>query len=40
MREMVPASALILADGQALLEVSILGLGVAQILDRVAQPHV
>lgn len=39
-RELVPNPALILADGQALLEASILGLGIAQILDRVAQPHV
>lgn len=39
-RDMVPTPALILADGQALLEASILGLGIAQILDRVAQPHV
>ena len=39
-REMAPDPTLILADGQALLEASILGLGVAQILDRVAQPHV
>jgi DNA-binding transcriptional LysR family regulator len=39
-REMAPAPTLILADGQALLEAALLGLGIAQILDRVAQPHV
>lgn len=39
-REYTPAPALVLADGQALLEAALLGLGVTQILDRVAQPHV
>lgn len=39
-REYVPAPVLVLSDGQALVEAAVLGLGVAQILDRVAQPHV
>jgi DNA-binding transcriptional LysR family regulator len=39
-REFKPDADLILADGQALVEAVILGLGVSQILDRVAQPYV
>src|SRR5262249_18355068 len=39
-REYVPAPVLVLTDGQALVEAAVLGLGVAQILDRVAQPYV
>lgn len=39
-REYVPAPTLVLTDGQSLVEAAVLGLGVAQILDRVAQPHV
>ena len=31
---------MVLADGQALVEASIHGLGISQILDRVAVPHV
>jgi DNA-binding transcriptional LysR family regulator len=39
-REILMPSALVLADGQALVDAAIAGLGVAQILDRVALPHV
>jgi DNA-binding transcriptional LysR family regulator len=39
--EMLPASAaIILADGQALVEAAVMGFGIAQIFDRVAEPHV
>ncbi len=39
-REMVMEPVLVLADGQALVDAAIHGFGVAQILDRVASPHV
>ena len=39
-RELSPTPTLALADGQALLEATVAGLGIAQIYDRVAKPHV
>ncbi len=39
-REISPSPVLVLADGQALVEATIHGMGVSQILDRVALPHV
>jgi DNA-binding transcriptional LysR family regulator len=39
-RDISPSPVLVLADGQALVEAAVSGLGVAQILDRVAQPYV
>ena len=39
-REIAPSPVLVLADGQALVEASLNGVGIAQIFDRVAQPHV
>jgi DNA-binding transcriptional LysR family regulator len=39
-RELPATSALVLADGQALVDATIAGFGIAQILDRVALPHV
>lgn len=39
-REMSPAPVVVLADGHALVEATIQGVGIAQILDRVARPHV
>lgn len=39
-REIVPTPTLVLSDGQALVEASASGLGIAQILDRVAKPYV
>jgi DNA-binding transcriptional LysR family regulator len=39
-RELSPSPVIVLADGQALVDASINGLGISQILDRVAQPHV
>ena len=39
-REIAPSPVLVLADGQALVEASLNGLGIAQIFDRVALPHV
>ncbi|XXX78403.1 LysR family transcriptional regulator [Sorangium sp. So ce134] len=38
--EMSPRAGLIVADGRAMVDAAIAGLGVAQIFDRVAQPHV
>jgi len=39
-RDISPSPVLVLADGQALVEAAVTGLGVAQIFDRVAQPYV
>lgn len=39
-RDMVMEPVLVLADGQALVDAVVSGFGIAQILDRVAQPHV
>ncbi|ARP81834.1 LysR family transcriptional regulator [Bordetella genomosp. 8] len=39
-REISPSPVMVLADGQALVEATIHGMGVSQILDRVARPHV
>jgi DNA-binding transcriptional LysR family regulator len=39
-RELSPNPSLALADGQALVEAAIVGLGIAQIFDRVAKPQV
>jgi DNA-binding transcriptional LysR family regulator len=39
-REISPTPVVVLSDGQAFIEAAINGLGIAQILDRVAQPHV
>lgn len=39
-REMVMEPVLVLADGQALVDAAVGGFGIAQILDRVAKPHV
>ncbi|CAB3757817.1 LysR family transcriptional regulator [Paraburkholderia humisilvae] len=39
-REISMNAVLIMADGQALVEAAVAGFGVAQILDRVARPHV
>jgi DNA-binding transcriptional LysR family regulator len=39
-REISPSPVMVLADGQALVEATINGLGISQILDRVARPHV
>jgi len=39
-REIVPHTVLVLADGQALVEAAIAGFGITQIHDRVALPHV
>jgi len=39
-REFAPQAVLVLADGQALVEATVCGFGIAQILDRVAAPHV
>lgn len=39
-RDMAPTPVLILADGQALVDATLNGFGLSQILDRVAQPHV
>nr|UZH23225.1 hypothetical protein [myxobacterium MSr12020] len=38
--ELSPRANLILADGRAMVDAAIAGLGIAQIFDRVAQPHV
>ncbi len=38
--EVVPKPGLIFSDGRALVEAAIAGLGIAQIFDRVASPHV
>lgn len=38
--DVAPQPILVLADGQALVEAAIAGFGIAQILDRVAQPYV
>jgi DNA-binding transcriptional LysR family regulator len=38
--DLAPNAALIVADGRALLDASCHGLGIAQIFDKVAQPHV
>lgn len=38
-REIVHPPFLVLADGQALVEAAVAGLGIAQIFDRVAKPH-
>ncbi|MDR3399561.1 MAG: LysR family transcriptional regulator [Pandoraea sp.] len=38
--EIAPQPILVLADGQALVEAAVTGFGIAQILDRVAQPYV
>lgn len=38
--EVAPQPILVLADGQALVEAAVAGFGIAQILDRVAQPYV
>ncbi len=39
-RAISPTPVLVLADGQALVDATLNGFGLAQILDRVAQPHV
>lgn len=39
-RDIVMEPVLVLADGQALVDAAICGFGIAQILDRVAKPHV
>lgn len=39
-RDYNPAPSLILGDGNSLIEATIAGLGIAQIIDRFAQPHV
>jgi DNA-binding transcriptional LysR family regulator len=39
-RELSPVPILVLADGQALVEASVTGFGITQILDRVALPYV
>ncbi|WP_109481262.1 LysR family transcriptional regulator [Paraburkholderia sp. C35] len=39
-RDYSPQPVLVLADGQALVEAAVAGFGIAQILDRVALPHV
>lgn len=39
-RDIVPAPALVVADGQALLEATALGFGISQLIDKVAQPLV
>lgn len=39
-REVMPEPAMIMADGHALVEATVLGFGVAQMLDRFAQPYV
>lgn len=39
-REISPSPVMVLADGQGLVEATINGLGISQILDRVAKPHV
>lgn len=39
-REISPSPVIVLSDGQALIEATINGLGISQILDRVAKPHV
>jgi DNA-binding transcriptional LysR family regulator len=39
-REIASQPVLVLADGQALVEAAVAGFGIAQILDRVALPHV
>lgn len=39
-RELSPTPVLVLADGQALVDATVHGFGISQILDRVAQPHV
>jgi DNA-binding transcriptional LysR family regulator len=39
-REISVPPVLVLADGQALVEATLAGFGIAQILDRVAMPHV
>lgn len=39
-REFLPTPALIVSDGQALIDSAVVGLGVAQIFDKVAQPYV
>ncbi len=38
--EVAPNAALVLSDGRALIDAARAGLGIAQIFDRVAQPHV
>ncbi|NWD74926.1 LysR family transcriptional regulator [Pseudomonas gingeri] len=39
-RELSPAPVLIVSDGQALIDSTVVGLGIAQIFDKVAQPYV
>lgn len=39
-REFAPQPVLVLSDGQALVEATIAGFGISQILDRVAEPYV
>jgi len=39
-RELLPAPAMILGDAHALVEATLLGYGIAQMLDRFVQPHV
>lgn len=39
-REISPSPVLVLADGQALVDATVNGMGISQILDRVALPHV
>ncbi|KNC91709.1 LysR family transcriptional regulator [Trabulsiella odontotermitis] len=39
-RELSPSPVMVLADGQALVDASINGIGISQIYDRVARPHV
>lgn len=39
-RELSPSPVIVLCDGQALIDATITGLGISQILDRVALPHV
>jgi len=39
-REILMEPAMILADGQALVDAAVVGFGIAQVFDRVAKPHV
>ncbi len=39
-RELSPSPAVVLADGHALVEAAMQGIGIVQVFDRVAQPHV
>jgi DNA-binding transcriptional LysR family regulator len=39
-REIEPAAALVVADGHALVDATVQGFGMAQLIDRVAQPFV